>query len=245
MTHLLNEGNCFNLRLNKKRLEAVVRRHPVVYRYVPINRMLQLLQENKMAFVNPRKWSDPFDNFLFRVLDRAELEGSFLATICVACFTLNPHSQAYWQNYSSDTWAARLEIRTRELLECLLKENKDVWLGRVRYIAESELRARLKNKKGLKASLLDKSPNRTFIEFFHLKRWPFKYEDEIRIMLHCRKVKDGVKKFAVEAPRIVKSIRLDPRMSTEEAIVLKEYIQKFNIEVTKSQLFTKRSIRIR
>jgi hypothetical protein len=230
MSHLLKEGNCFNLRLNKKRLEAIVKHYPVIYRYVPINRMLQLLQKNQIAFINPRKWSDPFDNFLFRVLDKAELEASFLDNICVACFTLNPHSQAYWRNYSTDTWAARLEIRTHELLECLLDENEDVWLGRVKYIAESELRARLKNKNGLKASLVGQSPNRTFIEFFHLKRWPFKYEDEIRIMLHCKKAKDGVKKFPVEAPKIIKSIRLDPRMSSEEAIVLKEYIGKFDIK---------------
>lgn len=245
MTHLLNEGNCFNLRLNKKRLEAVVRHYPVIYRYVPIHRMLQLLQKNQIAFINPRKWSDPFDNFLFQVLDKNELEGSFLDNLCVACFTLNPHSQAYWQNYSSDTWAARLEFRTRELLECLLQSTHDVWLGRVKYIAESALRAKLRNKQGLKASLTDKSPNRTFIEFFHFKRWPFKYEEEIRLMLHCNKVKDGIKQFDVNASHILKSIRLDPRMSTEEAIVLKEYIGKFNIEVTKSQLFTKRSIKIK
>lgn len=244
MTHALNEGNCFNLRLNKKRLAAVVKDYPVIYRYVPVNRMLELLQKNQMAFINPRKWSDPFDNFLFRVLEKNELEGSFLNDICVACFTLNPHSQAYWRNYSSDTWAARLEIRTREFLERLLNANDNVWLGRVKYIPESELRARLKNKKGLKAALLDTSPNRTFIEFFHLKRWPFKYEDEIRVMLHCQKVKEGVKKLAVHAPTIVKSIRLDPRMSSEEAIVLKEYIQRFGVEATKSQLFSKRSIRI-
>jgi hypothetical protein len=244
VNRLLNEGNCFNLRLNKKRLEEIAKRHPVIYRYVPIDRMLQLLQKKQMAFISPRKWSDPFDNFLFRVLNKAEMDGSFLDSICVLCFTLNPHSQAYWQNYASDTWAARLQIRTHEFLECLLEANENVWLGRVKYIAESALRARLKNKRGLKSALTDKSPNRVFIDFFHLKRWPFKYEDEIRIMLHCQKVKDGVKKIDVDAPKIIKSIRLDPRMSIEEAIVLKEYIGKFGIEVTKSQLFTKRSIKI-
>jgi hypothetical protein len=244
MTHLLNEGNCFNLRLNNGRLEAFIQRYPYVYRYVPINRMLNILQKNQMFFVSPKKWPDPFDNILFRSLDRTEMQNSFLDSLYVLCFTLNPHSQAYWQNYSTDSWAVRLEIRTRELFEYILQSKDEVWLGRMRYIAESELRARLKNKKGLRDSLIQKTPNRTFIEFFHLKRWPFKYEEEVRLMIHSTKMIDGIKKIRIEPQRLINTIRLDPRMTKEEAIVFKNYIQAFNIGVTKSQLFTKRSIKI-
>lgn len=244
MTHLLNEGNCFNLQRDKKRLDAIIDQNPTFYRYVPIHRMLELLRKQQIAFVNPKKWSDPFDNFLFRALDKSEARDSFLDALYVLCFTLNPHSQAYWQNYSTDGWAARLEIRTREFFQCLLQSTDDIWLGRIKYIAESELRARLRSKKGLKASLLEKAPNRTFIDFFHLKRWPFKYEEEVRVMIHSTKLKEGIKKLDIEPSKVINSIRLDPRMSSEEAIVYKDYLKKFSIELTKSQLFTKRAIKI-
>ena len=212
-----------------------------IYRFVPIERLIETLERSKLTFINPRLWKDPFDNFLFR----QSLNNSFLSSIYCLCFTLNPHSEAYWKAYSGSGFAARLKINFDNFISFLSQKREASWLVKMEYLVESMLVEKLGSMDGLKSSLLNNYPNNIFLEAFHYKRIPFKYEEEIRFLVKGNKTKGNFKSYKISINEIIEEIRLDPRMGKYQELALKEYLKKFRIKVTKSQLFSDKKINIK
>ena len=194
---------------NQKEIDAFNLEHKFIYRYVPMERLLDILQNENITFVNPQKWNDPFDNLLFRLLTENELKGTFLNSIYCLCFTLTPHSQAFWKTYSPDGFSARLKINTTNFLNILGNLNDKVWLGKMQYILEKDLVKTFQNTKELKASLKLKEPNDTFLKLFHYKRIPFEYENEVRLLIQAEPIKLGVRKVQIKPRVLFEEIRLD------------------------------------
>lgn len=226
---------------NQSKINAFINKNEYIYRYLPMDRMLATLQKATLTFVNPDKWKDPFDNFLFKQTLRAG-STSFLKSLYCLCFTLNPHSQAYWENYSSDGFAARFKINTKNFINFLLSIKEPVWLGKMEYLYESKLVEKIKNIKGLKEAISRNGPNDLFLKAFHYKRMPFKYEEEIRILIKGQENPQGLRKYKIDIRGIIEEIRLDPRISKPEELAWKDYLKKFDIKTTKSQFFIKKNI---
>jgi hypothetical protein len=112
----------------------------------------------------------------------------------------------------------------------------------MKYIKESELIGTIKTLTGLKNSFTLKRPDDTFMKAFLMKRMPFQYEDEVRILIKSNASNKGIKKYKSTIKNIVMEIRLDPRMNKPEELAMKFYIKTFSIKVTKSQLFTDKKI---
>ena len=71
---------------------------------------------------------------------------------------------------------------------------------------------------------------------------PFKYEEEVRFLIKTNKVKGNFKSYNIKISKIIEEVRLDPHMGKYQEIALKEYLKKFSIKVTKSQLFSGKKI---
>lgn len=227
---------------NRNEIDKFCNENEYIYRYLPLERFLEVLQTNKLAFVSPHKWNDPFDNFLFR--QETKNKNTFLNKLYVLCFTHNPHSQAYWKTYAPEGYAVRLRIKSKEFIELMLNEKNRVWLGKMKYVRESKLIEVLQQTKGLKDAIESDKINNIFIEKFLLKRLPFKYEEESRIIVQSYHLKSGIKSKNIILKDIIKDIYLDPRMGTHETIAWKNYLKQFNITVLKSQLFVDKKIKI-
>lgn len=227
---------------NRNEIEKFCFENEFIYRYLPLERFLELMQTNKLAFVSPRLWNDPFDNFLFR--QEIKNKNNFLEKLYVLCFTHNPHSQAYWKTYASEGYCVRIKIKTKEFLELLINEKNIVWLCKMKYLNESKIVESLQQTVGLKKALEDDRINELFLKTFLLKRRPFKYEEESRIVVQSRPNKNGVRKLNLELKDCIKDIYLDPRMGQHETIAWKEYLKQFDIKVLKSQLFVEKNIKI-
>jgi len=48
-----------------------------VYRIMPVHRLLQCLEEKQLVLVPPRKWDDPFENYLLSA--KVKRQTSYLA----------------------------------------------------------------------------------------------------------------------------------------------------------------------
>jgi len=223
------------------KLLAFVREHEFIYRYLPMEYLLDTLQKKHMVFVNPNKWNDPFDNYLFKLAEK-EFQESFTSSLFCQCITLNPHSQAYWKTYGGNGFAARLKIKTKEYLDVIKATQPQFWIGKMEYINEKELIERLKNTPNLRMDLSSKTVTDNFLEAFFLKRKPFEYEDEIRLLIQSSSTKEKLKMISNNNTETLKEVRLDPRMGKNEAKAWKEYLKQFGIKVTKSQLFTDKKI---
>ena len=136
---------------NRTEIDKFCSEQEFIYRYLPIERFLEVMQTNKLAFVSPKLWNDPFDNFLFK--QKIENKSTFLNKLYVLCFTHNPHSQAYWKTYAKEGYCVRLKIRSKEFLSLMLNEKNRVWLGKMKYIRETKLIEELQQTKGLKDAI--------------------------------------------------------------------------------------------
>ena len=85
-----------------------------IYRYLPLEYLMDMLYYNNNVFVNPVKWNDPFDNYLFKY--SIGKSSSFTKNIFCQCLTLNPHSQAYWKTYGGNGFAARVTLDSKKYL---------------------------------------------------------------------------------------------------------------------------------
>ena len=222
-------------------MEQFISKHKFIYRYLPMEYLLDSIQNNQMVFINPKKWNDPFDNYMFK-LPESKTDESFTSNIFCQCITLNPHSQAYWKTYGDNGFAARLKISTKEYLDSIKNTKLQFWIGKMDYMRESILIEKFREIKNLKTTLSSPIVSNEFLTAFFLKRKPFEYEEEIRLLIKSKKTKTGLKKIKVSNSDIIKEIRLDPRMGKSETIAWKSYLKSFNIEVTKSQLFTDKKI---
>lgn len=228
---------------NRKEIDDFCDKNRYIYRFLPLERLLEILHKNQITFVSPSKWNDPFDNFLFKQSINAN--NTFLNRLFVLCFTHNSHSQAYWKTYAPEGFGVRLSIRPKPFLDLLMKSNDKIWLGKMNYLFEKTLVSKLKSTSGLRDSLALEEPNDTFFNTFHLKRMPFKYEEESRISILTPKGReDGLRRIEINPNEIISQIYLDPRMGNQETKAWKSYLGKFDITVKKSLLFKEKNIKI-
>lgn len=230
------------LEKNKNELEFT-QTSKYVYRFLPLERLLETLHNKQLTFVSPTKWNDPFDNFLFR--QNSISDDSFINRLYVMCFTHNSHSQAYWKTYSPNQHCVRLSLRKDILIELMQSIPEKVWLGKMKYEYETTLVEKLQQTKGLDASLQKQSPDEVFLKTFHLKRMPFKYEEESRIsILATKKNPKGLRKISFNLKKLISQIYLDPRMGDHEVKAWKKYLEQFEIPVQRSLLFKDKKIKI-
>lgn len=223
------------------KLSAFLNQHEFIYRYLPMEYLLDALQNGHMVFINPNKWNDPFDNYLFKLAEK-EFEKSFTSKLFCQCLTLNPHSQAYWKTYGGNGFAARLKIKAKKYLDVIKAAQPQFWIGKMEYVNEKVLVDRLKNIPNLKTDLSLTSITDNFLKAFFLKRRPFEYENEIRLLIQSSPTQNKLKMISNNNSETLSEIRLDPRMGKNEEKAWKEYLKQFNIEVKKSQLFTDKKI---
>ncbi len=229
---------------NSPTIDNFCKKHKYIYRFLPFERFLEVLHKNQLAFISPSKWNDPFDNFLFKY-DIKNKDNTFLNKLYVGCFTLNPHSQAYWKTYSHEGYTVRLQFETRKLLDLVMKLKDRAWYGELNYKRETEIVEIFQNTVGLKTSLENKEINDTFLKVFTLKRMPFEYEKEVRIIIESSRIKEGIRRVSINLKGLIHDIYLDPRIKSNEEKAFKEYLKQFGIKVTKSQLFQERKIVIK
>lgn len=227
---------------NQDLIDKFCDKNRYIYRFLPLERLLEVLHNKQITFVSPVKWNDPFDNFLFK---QNINDNSFINRLFVLCFTHNSHSQAYWKTYAPEGFGVRLSIRPKEFLELLMKSTDKIWLGKMDYVYEKILVQKLQNTNGLKSSLNLEDPNDIFFNTFHLKRMPFKYEEESRISILTNEAReDGLRRIKINPASLISEIYLDPRMGVHETKAWKLYLSQFNITIKKSLLFKEKQIKI-
>lgn len=182
--------------INNKVIDKFCKEHEHIYRFLPFERFLEVLHKQQLAFISPTKWNDPFDNFLFKY-NIENKSSSFLNNLFIGCFTLNHHSQAYWKTYANEGYSVRLKFNTRKLFDVILNLKDRAWYGELNYKREVEIVNIFKNTIGLKAALEQSSVNDVFLNVFTLKRMPFEYEKEVRIIIefsNLKKLREELKK---------------------------------------------------
>jgi hypothetical protein len=204
-----------------------------VYRIMPVNRLLECLEESKLVLVPPRKWDDPFENYLLSAKVKLSSTGEsgdmggMRDKVYGQCWTQHRDTDAMWRIYSSDTNGAKVRTTPRKLLEALKASDTcfgDVtcFIGKVQYQTQKDLVSSLKeldlfntNGAGVAESLL-------------YKRKEFSHEKEVRL-IHTEGT-GSVYPFSIKPNDLFDEIVFDPRMDThlyeayKAAVIAKKFI---------------------
>jgi hypothetical protein len=215
-----------------------------IYRIFPLLRFRELMESGRMALVPPSWWEDPFEDLVSKCVvvpangDSQISLSTLRAPTYGQCWTLTEESDGLWRNYSvveKDSATGRnlqpkregVKVRTtiRRLLRALWrsapeKPDDTCYLGAVRYMPA---RYALESVAAEIASARDRafSGGRGHAESLLVKRGPFSYEREVRLLYV-----DLPKAMPVGVPFLVQvdpndlfsQVTIDPRLSAQDRI---------------------------
>jgi hypothetical protein len=228
----------------------------LLFRVMPLDRVIEVVEKNRWAFVSPTLWNDPFEKaFLeaeykhqgkafFLPLKPKKVSSELQYSLFSVCFTATRESEAFWKTYSPNGDGIRLTVKATVLKTALAKlRDYDVYIGKAVYEDYEKLYRFQKDVKFWK-ELQSQTINETHLKLMLKKRLPFEYENEIRIML-LRKTpmtKSVAKVSLTKANELISGIKLNPRMGTYMARMVKEIFcaKGFTADVVrKSRLYSK------
>jgi hypothetical protein len=232
---------------NYLRIERTEWKVPI-YRFTSADRILSFIDKHKNTLVSPRKWKDPFENFLSRMILR-KADGGFYKhplrdRVYGQCWTTIEETDAAWRMYIPDGNGVRLKTRIRKLHHSLSAQQgypmMSSYIGRVEYKTEDEISAWLSDPQWVKDHLLEVGC-RGQAESLLFKRIEFEPEQEIRLIYldpHNRG-DDDFYHYEVDPSEVIEEITFDPRMEDELYETYSSIIRKlgFSGEVNKSTLY--------
>ncbi len=190
-----------------------------IFRYMTIDRLFEMVSRRELVLRRPHVWDDPFENFLSKttMLQNGEAIGFNLTNEFFAqCWTLKKECDGFWRNYCSLSDGVRIETTAAKLVRAVWDQgNRFVHLqrfvGRVRYLADHELRAELQDCLAYGHPLTDQS-NRGCAQTLLIKRTEFSYEDEVRVLAADDSVDTDRKSFPIAPCQFIQSILFAPKV---------------------------------
>jgi hypothetical protein len=230
-----------------------------LYRVLSIDRLIELLEKDKWAFVSPTLWSDPYEkafieaeyhhngeNFSIPIKPTKVGDQVQYSLFCM-CWTETRESDAFWKTYTPNSDGVKIAIWAKDMINAFSKiKDYDVYIGKASYEDYRTLysfKDDSKFWKRLKSNII----NETHLGLMLKKRIPFSYEKEVRILLVRKSpMERNIAKILIpDSASLIHSFKFDPRMGSYMFRVLKSImINKFQIReniIRQSRLYKKPS----
>jgi hypothetical protein len=205
-----------------------------IYRVTSVPRLFALFETKQNVLVKPKKWEDPFENFILRAkvrLQTGELAGlAFHDQIYGQCWTLHAASDAMWRIYSPKADAVRLRTTVRKLAESLSRtcgewDHIEAFIGKVKYLPNKRL---IRYANGVFKGGAEGLSSRLFAETLLVKRPAFAHEREVRLLFFRRdkaSASDDLYPYSVDPHALIDQIMIDPRIPQHKAEELRDEIR--------------------
>jgi len=236
---MLNKSNYINLDLNVK--------DQYIYRMISLDRLYELFSTKKNVLVSPKKWDDPFENFILNSKARlpdGEIVGlGFRDDFYGQCWTRHKASDAMWRIYSPDSNGVRIKTTILKLAGSLAstlgdRENVQCCIGKVSYLNNSKLMAF--------ANTVFKShtnpPAHVLAKTLLVKRPAFRHENEVRLLYFEKEngKTNTIYKYDIDPHTLIDQIMIDPRLKYSEFTKSKSDIKSitgFKARILRSRLY--------
>ena len=228
-----------------------------VFKYMPLGRFVESVENKVLVFVSPEKWYDPFEQLYYGI----DCSANGYHTEDIACMCVSEKSStnedASWRVYSeANSKTVRISIEQDNLLQLLddyaTAQGYEVYIGKVNYSFEKQAIRNL--HKVSSPHYNDYFPAIMKVEHYLslmlLKRAAFKYENEVRIFLVKNSITEKLLKIPCDykATGLVSNVTLSPyppvRETSDLAYQVRERINKIESEQIKSVLKNKVGCRI-
>ena len=197
----------------------------VMYKYIRLDYVLNMLETKKLRFDNIKKWEDVYENFVDKeeiILLNSEREEMHSRAYYGQSWTVQEESDAMWRIYSPDQQSVRVMTVYPLLFHVLVEpinKNRDnpLWptIDYVFYADENEINEWLLSNTPMNIWAFIELQN----EGIFIKRREFEYEKEVRIILSSdNKEKKGYVELDFDPNRVFREIVIDPRVNEEEFV---------------------------
>lgn len=211
-----------------------------IYRVTSLDRVLDMFEYNRLVFVSPEMWNDPFEKaFLvakykfndteFELPIKPSKSGT---SLFAQCWTLTSESEAFWNTYAPNKDGISICIRASNLKNILSSIQKyNVFVGLAKYQHYDKL-YEFKGDNEYWKALSEKGTNESHLKLLLKKRIQFKYEQELRILLVRKKpMKPKISRLRVGMiANKIESIIIDPRMGSQLVELVKKTFPQYGFE---------------
>jgi hypothetical protein len=202
-----------------------------VYRYMKLDKFFMLFDESQNVLCQPRKWDDPFENFILN----AQVQGSdgklenfgVRDQVYGQCWTLERRSDALWRIFCGKGQGVRIRSTLRKLGATLSRNlshagRYHAFIGRVEYLSDKKLFGRARSIS------MDCFDPEKIARSLLMKRNAFRHEAEVRIvyrMMSDEPYGDGLFRYPIDPHKLIEQVMIDPRFQPGEVSELKQKIK--------------------
>ncbi len=236
---MLSKDNFINIDLNTK--------DQFIYRIISLKRLFELFSTKHNVLVSPKKWEDPFENFILKskaILHDGEIvDFGFRDDFYGQCWSRHRASDAMWRIYSPGSNSVRIRTTIPKLADSLAKnlipkQNIQCFIGKVRYLNNSKLMGFANNI--FKGRINPQAHE--VAETLLVKRPAFKHENEVRLLYF--KSENGIARdiyrYDIDPHDLIDQIMIDPRVEYDKYLQIKDEIKtntKFKGRILRSLLY--------
>ncbi len=218
-----------------------------IYRIVSIERLLEAFRTYQNVLVSPKKWDDPFENFILN--SKVEFPNgklgqfNFNNRVYGQCWTKHKASDAMWRIYSPKSKGVRIRTTIPKLASSLIKvvggaSQSNCFIGKVKYLNDKKL---IDFANNIFLNLGDKGM-RVFAETLLVKRPAFRHEREVRLIYidFTNQGDEGLYSYYVNPHELIDQIMIDPRVDYDEYLKIKSKIREetgFKEKILRSLLY--------
>ena len=209
-------------------------RESFIYRITSLPHLFALFEKKQNILVKPKKWEDPFENFILR--SKVRLKTGELADLAFhdqlygQCWTLQSASDAMWRIYSPNGDAVRLRTTVRKLAESLSQTcgkwgHVEAFIGRVKYLPNKQL---IHYANSVFRGGAEGLSSRLFAKTLLVKRPAFRHEREVRLVFFPHDIasaSDDLYPYPVDPHALIDQIMIDPRIPQHMASALRDKIR--------------------
>lgn len=187
-----------------------------LYRIIPFDSLLQMLNERTNVLVHTNKWEDVYENFLVNEVfmrDGREMPIYQLAKRFYGqCWTSKQSSDALWRIYSQDRKSVRIKTTIGKLMDSLPNDHESGFflVGKVEYYNQSKIESDLRKIKQVTMEQLSS----LMLQSFFVKRNSFSHESEYRVVFmrdSDPKNHSDVITIPIDPLSFIDSVCFDPR----------------------------------
>ena len=225
-----------------------------LYRFMPFDSLLQMLNEQKNTLVKSSLWEDSYENFMLKNEFLVNGKNYSLEKLSDEwfgqCWTTKSSSDAMWRIYSHDKKSVRIKTTVGRLWDSAITYQGDgiFMIGKVQYFSQAQI---LKDiEEGAPYRLSEVSD--MMINSLYVKRNSFRHELEWRLVYHCGSKSAEKEKNAIQVDinplEFIMNVYFDPRADNIYVDRCKKILVKaFNYpskRIHKSSLYDFKPIKI-
>lgn len=211
-----------------------------LYKYMPLERALDMLTNKMLWFANPTIWKDPFEKrFIENMYDVGGVQKPYpwKDRVYCMCATQTSTSEAYWYAYSASEIGVSIKFNRKKMLEeldRLAAAGNRIYIGKVEYQKTKTIKGRLSSNSFLNPSgnlITSLGKEELKVRLLLLKRIAYQYENEVRFFIvrdKTAKQKGTLLKYTLPNTDLIESISLDPRIGPHTIELLRrEFEEKY------------------